>query len=72
MRDNIFDGETGEHVAFIKDGRVHRVKDGLEIGHIRDGNMYTPNGKFVGGLQSLEQPDAGRPLSAEFKTLLAK
>jgi len=69
MKDNIFDSETGSHIAFIENGKVYRTTDGREIGYVNGGNIYAPNGKFVAGLQHIAA-SAGETLPPEFKALL--
>ena len=67
--DNIFDASTGQHVAWIDDGKVFNSKTGKQVATTRDGNIYSLEGQLVGHLESAWQVPAGQKPDA-FRKLL--
>jgi hypothetical protein len=50
-RDNIWNEVDGRQLAWIEDGKVFDVTTEKQVGTMRDGNLYSPDGKFVGHLE---------------------
>jgi len=72
MIDNIWDEQTGAHLAFIKDKKVFRATDGAQIAEIEDDKIIGLSGETVGYLTSLgSSKNAIAPPDA-FKKLLAQ
>jgi hypothetical protein len=50
-RDNIWNETDGRQLAWIEDGKIFDVATEKQVGTMRDGNLYSPDGKFVGHLE---------------------
>ena len=50
-RDNIWNETDGRQLAWIEDGKVFDVATDKQVCTMRDGNLYSLDGKFVGHLE---------------------